>query len=121
MQSSFLNETVEFCSISVPIKPGNISFKVVFYSYASNSKGIAILFSCNSEYECLDDNNGNMLALGIRIDDERLTLACIDDLMKIPTPFYQTRINNEEIIITGDYNMVIDRSIDFFNHLHVIK
>lgn len=51
MQSSFLNETVEFCSVSVPIKAGNIYLKVVFNSYASNSIGIAIPFSCNSEYQ----------------------------------------------------------------------
>lgn len=103
-------------------------FEVVFNSYASNSRGIAILFSCNFEYniyECVKDDNGNLLALDIKIENKRLTLACIYGPNEDSPTFFQTlsdiitRINNEEIIIVGDYNMVIDTSKDYFNYLHV--
>lgn len=103
-------------------------FEVVFNSYASNSRGIAILFSCNFEYniyECVKDDNGNLLALDIKIENKRLTLACIYGPNEDSPTFFQTlsdiitRINNEEIIIVGGYNWVIDTSKDYFNYLHV--
>lgn len=67
--------------------------EVVFNSYASNSRGIAILFSCTFEYnifECVKDNNGNLLALDIKIENKRLTLACIYGRNEDSPTFYQT-------------------------------
>lgn len=66
-------------------------------------------------YQCLNDDNGKLLALGIKkwmIKDSSMYLRPNED-----TPiFYQTltdkitRNKDEEIIITSDYNIVIDRS-----------
>ena len=52
-------------------------YKCVFNSYASNSRGVAVFF--NNDFELVlhrekRDNSGNILALDISVDQNRLTL-----------------------------------------------
>lgn len=67
--------------------------EVVFNSYASNPRGIAVHFSCNFGYnknECVNDDNGNSLALVNKIENKRLTQACINGPNKDSPIFYRT-------------------------------
>lgn len=55
-------------------------FEVVFNFYVFNLRGIVIFFSSNFEYniyECVKDDNGNLLVLDIKIENKRLILVCI--------------------------------------------
>lgn len=55
-------------------------YETYYSSFASNSRGIAIMFNNNFEFkvhEQLSDNNGNYLVLDISIEGKKITLLTI--------------------------------------------
>jgi len=102
-------------------------YQCYFSNYSSNGRGVAILFNNNFEYKCLQekkDLHGNMLALNLIIDNENLTLITIygpnadtpnffKDLLEIIDDF-----GNDDIIVCGDFNLVINPELDYENYLH---
>lgn len=104
-------------------------YEARFNSFTSNSRGVAILFNNNFEYQIheqpISDNTGNLLALSISLENKKISLICIYGPNDDSPDFYQklgdtiTKLNNEEIIIVGDFNLVLDTTKDYFNYLHV--
>ena len=94
----------------------------VFSSYKSNSRGVAILFNNNFEVKILrekKDVDGNLLCLDLEIDNVRLTLLTIYG-PNIDSPWFYDKVsdilhefNNENYIICGDFNLVLDSDLDY--------
>ena len=103
-------------------------FDAYFSSFTSNSRGVAILLNNNFEYKVIQqrrDNSGNMLALSISIDNKMYTLIVIyapnDDSPDFFHRLFQVidDFNNSNVVVVGDYNLVIDTKIDYYNYLHI--
>ena len=71
------------------------------------------------------DENGNLLALNIRIANKTITLITIYAPNADSPVFFENvshildEFNNDDIILVGDYNLVIDPQFDSHNYLHV--
>ena len=103
-------------------------YKVYFSSYASNSRGVAILFNNNFEFvvhNSFSDNDGNLLILDIEIESTRLLLITLYGPNKDNPAFYLNLINlisdftNLNIIIVGDWNIILNQEIDSKNYKHI--
>lgn len=97
-------------------------------AYTSNSRGVIILFQNNFEFkveQIYKDNCGNYLILDVIINNYRTTLASIygpnEDNPDFYENFYQQilSINNEYTILCGDWNLIIDPSLDYENYSHI--
>lgn len=96
-----------------------------FSSLKSNARGVAILFNKNFEYKvhkCESDPNGNYVLLDLTIESNRLTLVSIYGPNSDDPAFYENidrkieDIGNEYIIWCGDFNLVIDPTVDYCNY-----
>ena len=102
-------------------------FDIFFASYNSNSRGVAILVNNNIEYKCLNvvqDPNGNYLILRIKVFDKDITIVNIygpnDDNPVFYNDLQNLIINEgnlENIIVAGDFNLVMDFNLDCYNYL----
>ena len=73
-------QDVHFTNNTEAIVRAEWGLECYFNSFKSNSRGVAILFNNNFEFKVHSsklDNNGNMLALDIEIDELRITLVNI--------------------------------------------
>ncbi len=105
------------------------SSTVIFSSYTSNSRGVAILFLDNFEFQVLkkihDPEKGNYITLKIKIQDELISLTTIYGPNNDSPDFYDTiktnilELDTETNIICGDFNLVQDQTKDTFNYKHV--
>ena len=100
----------------------------VFLSYgSSHSRGVAIMFNKIDfkVHEILTDIDGNYVILDLTISDQRMTLASIYGPNTDCPSFYHRlfniidRIGNASYMICGDFNLVIDPDMDYFNYKHV--
>ena len=94
----------------------------------SSSRGVLILLNNNFEYkveQIIKDVNGNYLILDITIDGKRFTLVNLygpnDDKPKFYKELRQKykALNNDNIIMCGDWNLVINPDLDTNNYLHI--
>ncbi len=93
----------------------------------SDSRGVAILFSKDLDYELFDtqvDCDGNFVILDLKVYDCRFTLVAIYGPNKDKPSFFHEicnkvqAIQNSSIIICGDWNVVLDYEIDTKGYLH---
>ena len=73
-------QDTHFVSSNEKIIENQWGFKAYFSSFASNSRGVAVLLNNNFEHKVMGtrkDDNGNLLALDIQLDSKRLTLVTI--------------------------------------------
>ena len=103
-------------------------FDCYFNSYMSNSRGIAILFNNNFEYKVLNkyqDDKGNLLALDLTIESNRLSLVTLYGPNTDKPIFYEKvrktldNFGNDKIVICGDFNLVLDPDLDYDNYIHI--
>lgn len=102
-------------------------YECYFSNFASNSRGVAILFNNNFEFkvhEVKKDDNGNKLILDITIEGKRLTLINIYGPNRDDPEFYQSILNtitayNNPVILAGDFNLVINPDMDLQDYAHV--
>lgn len=102
-------------------------YETYYSSFASNSRGIAIMFNNNFEFkvhEQISDKIGNYLVLDISIVGKRLTLLTIygpnEDCQKVYKNISDIISNlSNDVIMVGDFNLVLDPSKDYFNHLYI--
>ena len=102
-------------------------YECYFSTFSSNSRGVAILFNNNFEYEVHEvekDDNGNKLLLDITIEGKRLTLINIYGPNRDDPDFYQGIFNsiikyNNPAILAGDFNLVIDPDMDIHDYVNV--
>ena len=98
-----------------------------FSSHTSNSRGVAILFKNTFDYKIFNeilDPDGNFIILDIAIQGTRLSLAALYG-PNADTPSFFDNIQNKleiigntSVIISGDWNVPINYSLDTLNYLH---
>ena len=97
----------------------------VFNFYTSESRGVAILFNRNIEFEihnCIRNDNGNMIILDLTIETLRLTLVNVYGPNFDSPGFYDNLVqhvstfDNASLILCGAWNLVMDYDHDTFNY-----
>ncbi len=100
----------------------------LFSGHSTNSRGVAILFNRNLDYNIHNiykDNDGNVIILDIEIYNQRLTLANIYGPNRDDPQFYINvtqqieQFENSAVIIVGDWNMVMNQNLDTKNYRNV--
>ena len=103
-------------------------YEAFYSSYNSQSRGVAIFFNNNFEFKIhssYKDTNGNLLILDIEIDKHRITLATLYGPNNDDPSFFEslqrkiTQFGNKDIIINGDWNLLLNPQIDGLNYKHV--
>ena len=121
-------QDTHFVSSNEKIIENQWGFKAYFSSFASNSRGVAVLLNNNFEHKVMGtrkDDNGNLLALDIQLDSKRLTLVTIYGPNHDSPLFYENLktvvedIGNHDVIIVGDFNTVLDPELDYSNYVAV--
>ena len=99
-----------------------------FSCFNSSSRGVLILLNNNFEYKVEkinSDVNGNYIILDINIEGKKFTLINLygpnDDKPKFYKELRQKykSLNNDNIIMCGDWNLVINPDLDINNYLHI--
>lgn len=102
----------------------------VYMSYGkSNARGVAILLNNNFEFKILSeksDETGNYIVLEILIENKyTFTLINIYAPNKDEPSFFNNlkgiieELQNDFVILTGDFNMVQDPNLDYFQYKNV--
>ena len=102
-------------------------FDCIFNNFTSQSRGVAILFNNNFEFQIHNidrDEQGNKLILDITIEGKRLNLINIYGPNRDNPDFYTeistfVKDNNNPTILAGDFNLVLDPDIDTKNYVNV--
>ena len=99
-----------------------------FSCFNSSSQGVLILLNNNFEYKGEKINlnvNGNYIILDINIEGKKFTLINLygpkDDKPKFYKELRQRykSLINDNIIMCGDWNLVINPDLDTNNYLHI--
>ena len=105
-----------------------MGIRCIFSCYNSSSRGVLILLNNNFEHKVekvKSDPNGNYIILDINIDGKKYTLVNLygpnDDKPKFYKELMQgyKSFNNDNIIMCGDWNLVINPDLDTNNYLHI--
>ena len=100
-------------------------YKGIFNSYQSNSRGVAILFRNNFEFQLKNtviDNEGNFIIAEIIIEKKLFTLINVYGPNEDRPHFYCNlfkkleTLSNENIIMAGDFNLVMDQKLYTMNY-----
>ena len=103
-------------------------YEAYFNSFNSQSRGIAVFFKNNFEFKLhntFKDSKGNVLLLDIEIENKRITLATVYGPNVDDPTFYEKlqnniiKMGNNHIIITGDFNLLLNPVIDGVNYKSV--
>ena len=103
-------------------------FECYFSSYNSQSRGTAIFFNNNFEYKLHKikrDIQGNKIVLDLTIANKKTTLINIYGPNNDRPNFYEEikqdirELDNENVIITGDFNLILDPEKDSKNYLFI--
>ena len=93
-----------------------------------NSRGVAILFNNNFEFKVKDihkGDRGNYIILTVRIKEIDILLVNLYGPNRDEPEFYNTlkekimKLDNPNVIMAGDWNMVLDTFKDYQNYKHV--
>ena len=105
----------------------NGRYDAYFPSYASNNRGVAILFKNSFEFKVhrdIKDKNGNFIILDITVSDYRFTLVAVygpnEDNPEFFSNLYSNIIlcENTSIISVGDWNMALNYEKDTLNYVN---
>lgn len=101
----------------------------IFSHYSSNSRGTAVLFNNNFEYQLHKykcDPNGNYVIIDMTLENfTRFTLVSIYGPNEDNPDFYRKideiidDFENESVILCGDWNLVLNPQCDLFNYKNV--
>ena len=95
-----------------------------FDSYATNSKGVAILFLNNFQHDVhkiKTGGNGAYIVLDLTIENKRFTLVNLYAPNRDNPLFFENikreieNLPNTECMIVGDWNLVLDPDLDCLN------
>ena len=99
-----------------------------FDSYATNSKGVAILFLNNFQHdvhEVKTGSNGAYIVVDLTIESKRFTLVNSYAPNRDTPLFFENikreieNLPNPECMIVGDWNLVLDPALNCLNYKHV--
>ena len=102
--------------------------RCLFSSHSSNSRGVAVLFNKNIDYQVhnhISDPDGNYLIIDLTVDNNRFTLVSLygpnnDCPLFFDSLFSQAySFNNTSVVFCGDFNVVQDPKLDYFNYKHI--
>ena len=102
-------------------------YECFFSSYTSQSRGVAILFNNTFQFsvkEIISDPYGNYLILLINTSERNIVLVNLYGPNNDSPQFYSTlqekleQIPNDGIIIGGDWNLVLNPTLDYHNYKH---
>ena len=103
-------------------------YDAYFSSYTTNSRGVMILINNNFEQKVekvKTDTNGNYIIMEITIQGKKITLVNVYGPNQDNPNFYVTLLNkiaefeNDQIILCGDWNFILDPQMDCENYLHI--
>ena len=103
-------------------------YKAFFSSHASNSRGVAILFNNNFEFRIktvYKGVGGNSLMVVVEIKQKEFLFVNIYGPNKDDPEFYNIltdklkEIQYDNVIIGGDFNLVLDPSRDYHNYKNI--
>ena len=96
------------------------------FSFASsNARGVAIFFKRNLDFKVhqkFSDTNGNYIILDLTLNSKRFTLCNIYGPNTDKPEFYEhifqliDNIGNDSYICCGDFNLVLDTDLDYYNY-----
>ena len=123
-----LQDTHFTCDIEGRVS-GEWGYDCYFSSFRSNSRGVAILINNNFEYKMIDmlkgNDDGNVLILKIAAFEKEFVIICLFGPNEDNPEFYVTleeMIQNigpsDNVVIGGDFNLVMNFDIDCFNYRH---
>ena len=99
-----------------------------FASYSSNSRGVAVMFMNNFEFKINDvkrDRNGNFIFISFSMKDTEILLVNVYGPNRDTPAFYEEltemvkEYQNHNIIIVGDWNLVLDPQLDSYKYKHI--
>lgn len=102
-------------------------YKCYFASHSSNSRGVAILFNNNFEFQLkkvYKDTEGNFIFASIRMMEKDFLIVSLYGPNRDNPEFYvglEERVNEvgfENVIMGGDWNLVLNFVLDYFNYKH---
>lgn len=111
-----------------PFVQAEWGYNAYFSSYTTNSRGVMILINNNFEQKVdriITDKNGNFVILDITVQGKKLTIANVYGPNQDNPNFYINLFNkiteteNDQLILCGDWNFVMDPDIDYENYVHV--
>ena len=103
-------------------------YECCFSSNTSQSRGVAILFNKNFDFKIIQtikDKDGNFLIVKIETMNKEFILVNVYGPNRDDPEFYKTiesRLSNftdAQIIIAGDFNLVLDPDLDYSNYKHI--
>lgn len=103
-------------------------FDCYFNSYTSQSRGTAIFLNNNFEHKVLktkSDTDGNKLILDMLVGNKKITLINIYGPNQDNPCFYEQikkdiqEFQNDSIILTGDFNLIMDKQKDTKNYFNI--
>ncbi len=99
----------------------------VFSAGTSDSRGVAILFSDDLDYEILSkeiDNDGNYIILDLKVLSYRFSLAVVYGPNRDKPSFYHDlgenikQFKNSSVVMVGDWNIPMDYNLDTKGYQH---
>ena len=102
-------------------------YECFFASFSKQSRGVAILFNNNFDFKVtniIKGSCGNFLIFTIKTMNKELVLVNVYGPNSDDPQFYISlkekiqKLNNANIIFGGDWNLVLDPSIDYCNYKH---
>lgn len=102
-------------------------YECFFSNFSSQSRGVAILFNNNFEFQLHNiekDDNGNKLILDITIEGKRVLLINIYAPNKDDPHFFHTIMADivtydNPVILAGDFNLVLNPEQDTFDYVNI--
>lgn len=103
-------------------------YDAYFSSYTTNSRGVMVLINNNFEQKVervKTDKNGNFIILDMKIQNKKITLVNLYGPNEDNVQFYDNltkkvaEFENENVIMCGDWNLVLNADIDSSNYLHI--
>ena len=97
-------------------------------TFSSNSRGTSIFITNTFEFKpnnCIEDPNGNFIILDCNIEDHRILVVTIYAPNKDTPSYFQelqnkiSSLNIPNIIIVGDWNLILDSTQDCKNYKHI--
>ena len=121
-------QDTHFDSKLEPYVSAEWGYTCYFSSNNSSSRGVAVLFNNNFEFKIKKvrrGDNGNYIVISVQIQEANFLLVKVYGPNRDEPQFYHaiknylTKLEYTNIVVAGDFNLVVDPSRDYHNYKHV--